>query len=79
MSYFSFLSFLAFFLPVIMGAWRNFYQGFCSLIKRWRKRKIAASPLSWKRLTCATLFLRRILVVRFAWNGSIFTRLASIH
>ncbi len=79
MSHFSFLSFFAFIWAAIIGTWRLFYNSFCGLLKKWRGRLTAASPFSWKPLMCAGIFLRRILAIRFVWNGSIFMRLASIH
>ena len=79
MSHFSILSFFAFIWAAIIGTWRLFYNSFCGLFRKWRKRVMATSPFSWKPLMCAVVFLRRILAVRFVWNGSLFMRLAAIH
>ena len=79
MSHFSIASFFAFIWAAIIGTWRLFYNLFCGLLKKWRGRLTATSPFSWKPLMCARVFLRRILAVKFAWNGSLFVRLAAIH
>ncbi len=79
MSHFSFLSFLTFIWAAIIGTWRLFYNSFCGLLKKSRRRLAADSQFSCRPMMCAGIFLRRILAVRFAWNGSIFLRLVALH
>lgn len=79
MSHFSILSFFAFIWAAIISTWRLFYNCFCSLLKKWRGRTVAASPFFWKPLMCAGIFLRRILAVARVKNGSFFLRLVAVH